>query len=103
MKGQGEIKSGDYTKYYSGGEWAENGVAIVAHKSVVRNVVKKIGYTDRIISIKLQAELINILIVQVYMATLEYGDDEVEMLYDITEEILEGYGKGNRNTIIMGD
>ena len=31
-KGQGEIRSGDYTVYYSGGERAEKGVAIVVHK-----------------------------------------------------------------------
>ena len=37
-KGQGEIRSGDYTVYYSGGERAERGVAIVVHKSVVRSV-----------------------------------------------------------------
>ena len=30
--GQGEIRSGDYTVYYSGGEWAERGVAIVVQK-----------------------------------------------------------------------
>ena len=41
-KGQGEIRSGDYTVYYSGGERAEKGVGIVVHKSVVRSVVKKI-------------------------------------------------------------
>ena len=41
-KGQGEIRSGDYTVYYSGGERAERGVAIVVHKSLVRSVVKKI-------------------------------------------------------------
>jgi hypothetical protein len=35
------------------------------------------------------------------MATLEYEDDEVEM-YDITEDILEGDGKNDRNSIIMG-
>jgi hypothetical protein len=29
-KGQGEIRSGDYTVYYSGGERAERGVAIAA-------------------------------------------------------------------------
>jgi hypothetical protein len=40
-KGQGEIRSGDYTVYYSGGERVERGVAIVVHKSVVRSVVKK--------------------------------------------------------------
>ena len=40
-KGQGEIRSGDYTVYYWGGELGERGVAIVVHKSVVRSVVKK--------------------------------------------------------------
>ena len=54
-KGQGEIRSGDYTVYYSGGERAEKAVAIVVHKSVVRSVVKKIVYNGRIIPIKLQA------------------------------------------------
>ena len=37
-KGQGEI-NGDYTVYYSRGEWAGRGVAIVVHKSIVRSVV----------------------------------------------------------------
>jgi len=102
-KGQGEIRSGDYTVYYSGGERAEKGVATVVHKSVVRSVVKKIVYNDRIIAIKLQAELINILMIQVYMPTSEHEDDEVEELYGVIEEILEEDGKGNTNTIIMGD
>ena len=75
-------------------------VAIVVHKSVVRSVVKKIVYSDRIIAIKLQAEPINILMMQVYMPT---SDEEVEELYDITEEILEKDGKGDPNTIIMED
>jgi len=44
--GQGEIRSGDYTVYYSRGEQAERGVAIVVHKSVVRSVVKKIVMTE---------------------------------------------------------
>jgi len=41
-KGQGEIRSGDYTVYYSGGEQAERCVAIVVEKSIMRSVVKKI-------------------------------------------------------------
>ena len=52
-KWQGEIRSGDYTVYYTGGEQAEKGVAIVVHKSTVRSVVKKIVYNDTIIAIKL--------------------------------------------------
>ena len=57
---------------------------------------------DRIIAIKLKVEPVNVLIVQVYMPTLEYEDDEVEKLYDTTEEILEENGKGDTN-IILGD
>ena len=35
-KGQGEIRSGDYTVYYLGGERAERGVGILVHKSLVK-------------------------------------------------------------------
>jgi len=69
LKGQGKIRSGDFTVYYSGGERAEKVIAIVVHKSIVRSVVKKIVYNDRIIAIKLQAEPRSILIMQVYMPT----------------------------------
>ena len=102
-KGQGEIRSGDYTVYYSGGERAERGVAIVVHKSLVRSVVKKIVCSDRIIALKLKAEPVSILIMQVYMPTSEYEDDEVEKLYDTIEEILGEDGKGDTNNIILGD
>jgi hypothetical protein len=40
---------------------------------------------------------------QAYMPTSEHEDDEVEELYGIIEEILKEGGKGNTNTIIMGD
>jgi len=67
----------------------KKGVAIVVHKSIVRSVFKKIVYNDRIIATKLQAEPISILMLQVYMPTLQHEDNEVEELYDIIEEILE--------------
>jgi hypothetical protein len=62
-KGQGEIRSGDYTMYYSGGEKSERGVAIVVHKSIVGSVVKKVVCNDRLIAVKLNAEQVNVLIV----------------------------------------
>jgi diphthamide synthase (EF-2-diphthine--ammonia ligase) len=67
-------------------------VAIVVHKSVVRSVVKKIV-------IKLQAEPINILMMQVCMSTSEHEDDDVEELYGIIEEILEEDGKGDTKLV----
>jgi hypothetical protein len=84
-KGQGEVRSGDYTVYYSGGDSAERGVAIVVHKSIVKSVVKKSVYSDRIIAVKLKAEPVSVLMLQVYMLASEYEDDKVEDLYDITE------------------
>ena len=35
--------------------------------------------------------------------TSEYEDDEVEKFYDTIEEILEEDGKGDTNSIILGD
>jgi len=86
-----------------GGEWAEIDVAIVVHKSIMRNVVKKIVCNDRIIALKLKVEPVSILIMQVYMPTSDYEDDEVEKFYDTIEEILEEDGKGDTNNIIVGD
>jgi hypothetical protein len=57
---------------------------------------------DRIITLKIKAEQVNILIVQVYMPKSAYEDDEVEELYNMTEDIFEEDGKGETDTIIMG-
>jgi hypothetical protein len=45
----------------------------------------KIVCNDRIIALKLKAEPVDIVIMQVYMPTSEYEDDEVEKLYDTIE------------------
>ena len=74
-KGEGEIRNDDYTTYYSVGERAERGVAIVVHKSILRSVVKKIVCSDRIIALWLKAEPVSILLMQVYMQTSKYEDD----------------------------
>jgi hypothetical protein len=81
----------------------KKGAAIVVHKSIMRSVVKKTVYNDRIIAIKLLEETISILIKELYMPTSEHEHDEMDELYYITEEILEEDGKGETNTIIMED
>jgi hypothetical protein len=48
-KGQGEIRSGDYTVYYWGGERAERGAAIVVHRGRVTSVVKKIVISESLL------------------------------------------------------
>jgi nitrogen regulatory protein PII len=48
-KGQCEIRSGNYTMHYSGGEKSKTGVAIVVYKSTVGSVVKKIVCNDNLL------------------------------------------------------
>jgi exonuclease III len=43
------------------------------------------------------------LIVQVYTPTSDYEDEEVEGIFWRIEDVLEEDGKGDTNTIIMGD
>jgi exonuclease III len=88
--------------YCSGGEKSERGVAIEVHKSKVGSVVKKIMCNDRLIAVELNAEPVNVFIVQVYMPPSDYEDD-VEELYDRSEDTLDEDGKGDTNTLIMGD
>jgi len=56
--GQGEIRSGDYTVYYSKDKKAERDIVIVVHKSRVRSDVKKIVCNDRITALKIKAKVV---------------------------------------------
>ena len=58
---------------------------------------------DRITTLELKAEPASISLVQVYMPTSKYQDDQVDKMYNITEEILEEERKGETNTIKIGD
>jgi hypothetical protein len=67
------------------------------HKSIVRSAVEKIVCDDRLTAVKLNAEPVNVLIVQVYVPTSDYEDEEVEELYDRIDDILEDDGEGDKH------
>ena len=48
-----------YIIYFSEGERAERVIAVVVHKSIMRSVVTKMVHRDRIIALKLKAELVS--------------------------------------------
>src|SRR6476469_10544534 len=52
--------------------------------------------------VKVKADPVNMVIVQTYLPTTEYEDEEVDKLYDQLEEIL-GRQTGTDNVIVMGD
>jgi exonuclease III len=69
----------------------------------VRSVFQKIVRNVRIIALKVEAEPVNTVIVQVYIPTTEYEDEEVEELYGVIEEILEEDRKDATKTTILGE
>jgi len=65
--------------------------------------MEHLKFKGRITDLKIKAEPVSILLVQVYIPTLEYKYEELEELYDIINNILQEDGKGKTNTIIMGE
>ena len=59
-------------------------------------------FGDRIMVVKVKADTVDMVIVQAYLPTIDYEDEEVEKLYGQLEEIL-GRQKGTDNVIVMGD
>src|SRR6476619_4941131 len=51
--------------------------------------------------VKVKADPVDMVIVQAYLPTTDYEDEEVKKLYDQLEEIL-GKQKGTNNAIVMG-
>ncbi|XP_021917346.1 craniofacial development protein 2-like [Zootermopsis nevadensis] len=100
---QGDFESGSYHMYYSGGESAERGVTIVIQKWIKKRIIKVQACSDRLMYMKLNAEPVDILIMQVYMPTSDHDDEEVEIIYEKIEEIIRTEGRGKVQTIIMGD
>src|SRR6478609_10744057 len=52
--------------------------------------------------VKVKTDPVDMVIVQAYLPTTDYDDEEVEKLYDQLEEIL-GKQKETDNVIVMGD
>ena len=101
-KGTGDIISGDTRFIYSGGENAERGVGILLNKKIANNVTKVDQKHDRLLYIKIKADPVDIVMIQVYMPTTAHDDDEVEKIYEDIEEIIKE-DKSNNCFVIMGD
>jgi len=59
-------------------------------------------FEDRALLVKLKAEPVDLVIVQVYMPTTDHEELEVDLWYERLEEMLGGQ-KGTDNVVIMGD
>src|SRR6476469_7487959 len=98
----GDFVSDGYRVMYAGGPTCQRGVAVIAEAKVAERVTETDTFRDRIMVVKVKADPVDMVIVQAYLTTTDYEDEEVEKPYDQLEEIL-GKQKGTDNVIVMGD
>jgi hypothetical protein len=91
-----------YRVIHAGGSKKQNGVAVILDKHQADKVVKINQVNDRLIMIKLNAEPVDIIVIQVYMPTSQHKDDEIEEMYEDIEEVMR-QEKGSDYAVIMGD
>ena len=76
--------------YYCGQEsLRRNGVAIIVNKTVQNAVLGGNLKNDRMISLRYQGKLFNIIVTQVYAPTSNAEEDEVEWFYEDLQDLLE--------------
>src|SRR6476469_5900196 len=101
-KDAGDFVNDGYRVMYTGGPTCQQGIAVIAEAKVAERVTEIDRFGDRIMVVKVKADPVDMLIVQAYLPTTDYEDEEVEKLYDQLEEILAKQ-KGTDNVIVMGD
>lgn len=101
-KGRGDFMSDDIRVIYSGGEQHQRGVAILLDKETEKRVTAIEQVNDRIVMVKVDADPVNVVIIQIYMPTSECEEKEIEEMYEKIEELVDKQ-KGSDNVIVMGD
>ena len=83
---------------YAGGPTCQRGVAVIAEAKVAERVTEIDRFGDRIMVVKVKADPVDMVIVQAYLPTIDYENEEVEKLYDQLEETL---GKQKEQTTLL--
>ena len=71
-------------------------------REVGKRVIKIVQHSDRILLIRIKAEPVDIVILQIYMPTTDANDEEIELIYEQIEELMEKE-KATDQVIVMGD
>ena len=88
--GMGEFNSDDHYIYYCGQEFFRtNGVAIIVKKRVWNAVLGCSLKNDRMISVRFQGKLFNIMVIQVYAPSNNTEETEMEWFYEDLQDLLE--------------
>ena len=81
-KDEGDFWSDNYRVIYSGDKNSNTGVGIILTKEWGQKVKNYLFYNDRTMLIKLKTDKNDLVIIQKYMPTSSYKDEEVEEVYE---------------------
>ena len=88
--GMGEFNSDDHYIYYCRQDsLRRNGVAIMVNKRVRNAVLGCNLKSDRMISVRFQGKLFNIMVIQTYAPTSNTEEAEVEQFYEDLQDLSE--------------
>ncbi|XP_022194934.2 craniofacial development protein 2-like [Nilaparvata lugens] len=89
-EGNGELVSGDYKLFYSGEEkQGQHGVGVLLGPRV-KDKVRRVDYIDgRLMMVRLEGSEKDLVIVQTYMPTSQYDEEQVDQCFGRMEEIIE--------------
>jgi len=87
---KGEFNSDDHYIYHCGQEsLRRNGVAIIVNKRVQNAVLGCNLKNDKMLSVRFQGKLFNIMVIQVYAPTSNAKEAQVEWFYEDLQDLLE--------------
>jgi exonuclease III len=103
-KGVGDFVSDDFRVIYSGSKGGQRGVAVLCNKEVGNRVTKIVPHSDRLLLVRIKADPVDIVLLQVYMPTTEAEDEEIELMYEQIEDLTKKEKATDQVwEIIMGD
>ena len=87
--GMGEFNSDEHYIYYCGQEsLRRNGIVIMVNKRVQNTLLGYNLKNDRMISVRFQGKLFNIMVIQAYPPTSNAEEAEVERFYEDLQDLL---------------
>jgi len=101
-KGMGDFISEEFRIIHSGGDKGQRGVAVILDKMFSDRVTKIVQHSDRLILLRIKAEPVDLVKIQVYMPTSEAEEEEIELMYEQIEELIQKE-KATDQVIILGD
>ena len=100
--GSGKEQIGKDIMIYYGGEKHERGVAIIVSNTLKHNIIGYWAISDRVILVKFDNKHFNMSVIQVYAATQDATEEELEEFYDQLDKARR-HCKSQEVIIVMGD